>query len=327
MPTGSGSMTISPTVIGSTIAQTVEVPLNNTNKPFRPLLAATIENDEQLATLKYPMIMSPKVDGIRVLCHPELGPVTRSLKPVRNTYVHNILSNPIFHGLDGEVTVGRISAPNVFNATTVIMGEHGEPDFTYWVFDNFTYAGGYQDRLQKVKDNHNTHFHVCLLHETEVCEPSGVLSLEQLWLAAGFEGIMLRSLQGPYKHGRSTLREQTLLKLKRFKDAEATIIGFEPLYQNQNTQTRSALGLAERSSHKDGLRTLETLGSLRVRCTNPQEQAWEFSIGSGFDQAQRSEIWDKRDELLGRQVSFKYQECGTKEAPRFPIFKGFRPQE
>ncbi len=56
-----------------------ETHLVNSPKLFRPLLAATIENNEQLGALAYPMIASPKVDGIRIVVHPALGPVTRSL--------------------------------------------------------------------------------------------------------------------------------------------------------------------------------------------------------------------------------------------------------
>jgi len=59
-------------------------------------------------------------------------------------------------------------------------------------------------------------------------------AFEAACLRDGFEGVMLRSPSGRYKFGRSTLKENLLLKLKRFEDAEAQIIGFEELSHNAN---------------------------------------------------------------------------------------------
>ena len=50
----------------------------------------------------------------------------------------------------------------------------------------------------------------------------------------------------------------------------------------------------------------------------------EFSIGSGFTEEQRREIWNKQVELIGSIVKYKYFEVGVKDKPRFPIFLGFR---
>jgi len=145
------------------------------------------------------------------------------------------------------------------------------------------------------------------------------------WLAHGFEGVMLRHPGAQYKYGRSTLREQILLKLKRFTDAEAKIIGYEPLYSNQNPQTRNSQGLAERSDHKAGKIQVETLGNLLVR--DHSGRFGEFAIGSGFDQALRDTIWSDREGFLGRTVTYKFQQVGVKDKPRFPIFLRFREAE
>src|SRR5712671_4379026 len=85
---------------------------------FRPLLAATISGDEELAALTYPLIASPKVDGIRIICHPDLGPITRSCKPVHNMIVRDYLADSAYSGFDGEIVVGHITAPDVFQRTT-----------------------------------------------------------------------------------------------------------------------------------------------------------------------------------------------------------------
>lgn len=300
-----------------------------TSNSFRPLLAASIDSAEQLEALSYPMIASPKVDGIRVLCHPQLGPVTRSLKPVRSTYVRSNLEGQLNWGFDGEVTCGPISAPNVFNRTTTgVMAGDSQDEFTYWVFDDFTQPdAAYSHRHSTLCDRvfKDKPPFVSLLPSALVYNPEDVTFYEQLWLADGFEGVMLRHMLGRYKYNRSTFKEGILLKLKRFEDAEAEIIGFEPLFHNTNTQTRNHLGLAERSDHKDGKVQAETLGNLLVRdCSG---RFGEFSIGSGFDQALRQEIWDDQPKYLGKIVTFKYQKVGVLEKPRFPIFARFRADE
>ncbi len=300
-------------------------------KPFRPLLAATIENDQQLDGLAYPMIASPKVDGIRILCHSTLGPVTRSLKPVRNQYIRQILSLPDLKGLDGEIVMGPIAADNVFNRTTtaVMTIEGQQQGWRYHVFDDFRIGNEamYDLRLETatIRVDALQFDFVKTLTSRIVRNSMDVLDCEVDWLGQGFEGVMLRHPAAQYKFGRSTLREQILLKLKRFTDAEAQIIGYEPLFSNQNPQTRNSQGLAERSDHKAGLKQIETLGNLLVRDSGGR--FGEFAIGSGFDAATRATIWSDREGLLGRTVTYKYQQIGVKDKPRFPIFLRFREAE
>jgi DNA ligase-1 len=300
-------------------------------RPFRPLLAATIEDDgASLEKLAYPMIASPKVDGIRVVVHPELGPITRSSKPVPNIHIRSVLKDPLLSGLDGEIVSGPICADDVFNRTTsAVMTHDGTPQFTYHIFDHLAPDAVYSDRLHYAQSLVGAlpapwGLYIKVLPARLVKNHLDVLDAEIDWLAHGYEGVMLRHWHGPYKQGRSTLKEQTLLKLKRFKDAEAVVVGFEPLFHNQNPQTRSAQGLAERSDHKAGKVQVETLGALRVQHASG---FGEFAIGSGFDQSSRDEIWSNRPLYLGKTVKFKYQEIGTLEKPRFPIFLGFRGAE
>jgi len=297
-----------------------------TLEKFRPLLAASIEDGDP-STLVFPMIGSPKIDGIRIFCHPELGPVTRSLKPVGNEYVRKFLSSPDYMGFDGEITVGPNCGPNVFaNTTGAIRGSSGQPNFTYWVFDLLKYEIPYQERWQHlaeavgapVEEDRVCLLEYCILHNYE-----DLLVYEAQCLERGFEGIMVRNPMGRYKFGRSTFKEQILIKVKRFKDDEATIIGFAPLERNNNVQVRNLLGLAERSSHKAGRVADNLLGTLMV----DHPSFGTFGIGSGFDVTTRQEIWEKRDAYLGRRVTFKYQPIGTVDKPRFPIFMRFRPDE
>jgi DNA ligase-1 len=210
------------------------------------------------------------------------------------------------------------------------MTQTGNPQFQYNVFDETLFPTmQYHERLQRVEDqlrplqSVSPDLTTALPHEwRSVDSREAVEDYERQCLARGFEGIMLRNPFASYKYGRSTLRQQMLIKLKRFKDAEAVITGFEALEHNTNEQTRDAFGLAKRSSHQAGRVADNLLGTLIVE--HPVFGA--FGIGTGFDLAQRESFWENRDSLLGKTVTFKYQETGVKDKPRFPVFKGFRPE-
>src|SRR5690606_27777905 len=113
--------------------------------------------------------------------------------------------------------------------------------------------------------------------------------------------------------GRSTAREGHLLKLKRFTDGEAVVIGFEELMHNANEATKDELGYTKRSTHADGKVPMGTLGALKVRDLTT---GIEFSIGTGYTAAQRRKLWDARDTLVGKVVKYKHFEGGVKDAPR-----------
>ena len=147
-----------------------------------------------------------------------------------------------------------------------------------------------------------------------------------LQLGQGFEGVCLRHPSSPYKHGRSTFREHYLIKIKVFEDMEGEVVGFEELYHNANEAKISETGHMVRSTHQENMIPTGRLGSLIVRILWKGE-VMEFHLGSGFNEAQRQEIWANQQHYAGRNVKFKYQPHGSKDAPRTPIFLGFRNDE
>jgi DNA ligase-1 len=206
------------------------------------------------------------------------------------------------------------------------MSADGEPAFTFWVFDDISETGtAFMERYNKaaVACNMANDPHVKLLPHKVIDIAKELIEYEEYYVENGYEGVMLRNPLGRYKHGRSTFREQILLKLKRFVDDEAEVIGFAPLERNQNPQVRSELGLATRSSAMGGKVADDLLGYLEVR----HPTYGEFHIGSGFDVTTRQIIWHNQEKFLGRQVTFKFQLVGTKDKPRQPIFKAFREVE
>ncbi|ORZ29942.1 hypothetical protein BCR44DRAFT_1465456 [Catenaria anguillulae PL171] len=73
---------------------------------------------------------------------------------------------------------------------------------------------------------------------------------EKECLEKGFEGVIVRSPDSPYKCGRSTLKQQWMLKVKQFVDDEAEVVGFEELLHNNNESSVDERGYLKRSSTK-----------------------------------------------------------------------------
>jgi len=286
----------------------------------RPMLAASID-DEQLENLDFPVLVSPKLDGIRCLVHPELGPVTRKFKHVPNAHIRRTLDTKECCGLDGELMLSRNSDFN--SIQSAVMTRDGEPNFSFWVFDDFSVPEiPFYQRLESMAARvAKMGGRFVTVKHTECWTAEGVQACALRYVRAGFEGLMIRHPDGPYKEGRSTLKQGWLIKFKNFADAEGRIIGYEELMHNDNPQERDELGYAKRSSHKENQVPAGMLGALIL------ETEWgELRVGSGFDHELRRRIWERREEFLGDTVTFKYQKHGMLEKPRFPIFLRFRDE-
>ena len=296
---------------------------------FRPMLAAKITTLSELK--RYPYLCTPKIDGIRcvtmetqqhdLLENYRVEGVSRVLKRIPNRHIQMVLGQADMVGLDGELvtfTNGKMDSYNTVQSK--VMSEAGEPEFEFMVFD-IVEPLGYWERMSFLKDQMTFPVFTAFKKLLPVLIPDErhLMAYEQACLEKGFEGVMLRVPDGPYKFGRSTFKESYLLKLKRFEDSEATVVGFEELMHNDNEAGVNALGLTERSDHKANMRGGNTLGALIV-----QKNEVQFKIGTGFDNVTRQDIWDNREKYMGQLVKFKHQPHGQKDAPRCPVFLGFR---
>lgn len=283
-------------------------------KPFRPMLAT----DTVLDKLNYSLLASPKLDGIRAVVR---GGVvySRSNKPIPNKHVQSLFSK--FEHYDGELIVGEPTAHDVYRQTTSgVMSVDGEPDVRFYVFDHIgAPASPYRHRAEQLSVP-NKKSRLVLHEQKELFDLEQLLCYEHACLNEGYEGLILRAPNAPYKQGRSTVNEGYLLKLKRFQDAEAVVIGFEERMGNLNEATVSELGYTKRSSHKAGKSGRGDLGALVCR----SDDGVEFNIGTGFSDSERAAIWANRDQFLGQLAKYKFFPVGVKEAPRHPVFLSWR---
>jgi DNA ligase-1 len=288
---------------------------------MKPLLAC----EANLEKIQYPVLASPKLDGIRCIIHPQLGPVTRKLKPIPNVGLREQLAE-LPPCLDGELVCGNPSAADAMQRTTsAVMGRSADfSKVTYYVFDEFSDpAEVFHERLGQATYLVNLSPKIAqpLLHWM-VQTPEGLAATEELLVGDGYEGVMLRDPDGVYKFGRSTVREGILLKVKRFTDMEGTVLSLVERMHNVNELQRDELGHAKRSTAKDGKVPAGTLGALQLKI-----EGWAsdtIDVGTGFTDEERLDIWMRPEHYVGRTCTFKYQASGSKDAPRFPVFKSWR---
>ena len=282
----------------------------------KPLLAGKFDSEKA----KFPYAATPKIDGIRFLMVGGAA-LTRSFKPIRNEYLQKILSSNLPEGIDGELTSG-----STFQECSSIMRIKGEPDFKVWIFDFVNPKGElkpYKERMDELRKFENFN-----IPSYEILFPKIVSNQEQIDqlminnLNAGYEGLMLRDPNGIYKFGRSSVKENILLKVKEFMDDEAEIISFREKMINTNEGLKDNFGRTKRSSCQDGLKPSGTLGGLILR----NSEGLEFSCGSGLNDALRDEIWKNKSKYLGKLVKYKFMSKGIKDLPRHPVFMGFRDE-
>jgi DNA ligase-1 len=289
----------------------------------KPMLAAAIAAKD-VASLPYPMLATPKFDGIRCLIVGQEA-LSRKFKLIPNRFVREQLKG-LPDNLDGELIVGKTFQ----DCSSGIMSHGGDPDFTYWVFDYVkeSLERYYSDRLMDLAYcvDELKHPRVQFVPVKVIKSEEDLNVYEASVLANGFEGVILRTMHSPYKCGRSTVSQRWLLKIKRFTDAEAEIIGFEEMMHNENELEQDDLGYAKRSSAKGGKVPAGTLGKFLVK---DPETGIKFAVGTGrgLTYELRQQIWDTRASYLGQLIKYKFQPHGVKEAPRTPIWLGFRHQD
>ena len=285
----------------------------------KPMLA----DDADLSKLRFPLLASAKLDGIRAIVINGVV-MSRSLKPIPNKYVQELFSG--LEHFDGELIVGKPTSKTVYGDTVSAVMSHDKRDFDvrFYVFDHienpthayFTRAGQLEAMFRRKCD----FIAPMRLHKQhDVGNIDDLLTLEARKLEEGFEGLILRCPFAPYKAGRSTVKQGYLLKLKRFVDAEATVVGFQERMHNANEATTDALGHTARSSHQENKHGRGDLGALLC-----DFDGQPVSIGTGFTDALRKEIWDNQPLHVGLTVKFKYFDYGIKDAPRHPVFLGWR---
>jgi DNA ligase-1 len=193
--------------------------------------------------------------------------------------------------LDGELWLGR----KQFQRAVSIVRRQDKSDLwkeiRFLVFDAPAVDKEFEQRFRFVQDCMKKQgLAYATLHPHALCKGIEHLQEELARVEAlGGEGLMLRQPNSRYAVGRSL----TLLKVKRFQDAEARVLGHE----------------GGKGRHKG------RLGALLVEMAN----GIRFAVGTGFSDAER-----EQPPAVGTLITFRYQELSDGGVPRFPSYVGIR---
>jgi len=311
---------------------------------FKPQLAAKVKADEKkgetfiqkmtdfiISEVKYPVLASPKLDGIRAIVID--GEVkSRKLINIPNKHVQALLGQQALQGLDGELIVGNPCDPDAYtNSYSGVMSEDKIPEFKFYVFDMVPELLGFEPpnrefntRLNWVRQwmlDHSTYGHLVeVVPHVLIYSAEELIAYEEKMVALGYEGVMIRDPKGSYKYGRSTLKEQGLVKVIRVEDGEYEIVGFKERMENNNEKTTDNLGRSKRSSHAENKTGRGDLGSFICKMPNGET----FDASGKMDDPTRKEIWDNKSKYLGMMAKIQHRPYGGYDKPRFPVFLGFR---
>jgi DNA ligase 1 len=293
------------------------------NKAEIKPMKAPSESVVNLADLRYPAFLSPKIDGMRTM---GVGRrlLSSSLSEFPNDHLNATMDCLGLSGIDGELVVGEAFGQDVLRRTmSGITAQQGEPDFTLYAFDVWSSTAGFRDRQMALRSMvHDLPIRirarVRIVPQMLVELPGEAAQLEDTWLHMGFEGAMYRSIAGPYKFGRCTWREANVLKVKRFVDAEAVLVGIEEAMANSNGLAPSG----RRSTHRAGLLGKGELGMLRAM---DLQTGAAIKVGPGrLTKAERVAIFRNPDAFMKKVFTYKHFAHGAHEAARHPVFKCWR---
>jgi len=192
--------------------------------------------------------------------------------------------------LDGELWIGY----GKFEETVSIVRSEKPDDrwkrVHFMVFDAPQAKGTFEQRMQFLRATLPEGNQFVRVVAQERCNGvTQLLAERDRVVRLGGEGLMLRQPESIYEAARSA----TLLKVKPYDDAEATVIAHEPGQGKYRGK----------------------LGALRVRT----DEGKEFSVGSGFTDAQR-----ESPPAVGTVITYRFRGLSAEGLPRFPSFLRIR---
>ena len=228
--------------------------------------------------------MSEKYDGLRAYWDGRTlwsrkGQVIHPSRDFLVELPHNI-------ALDGELWIGHGKFEETVSTVRSLIPDDRWKNIRFMVFDAPKAKGTFEERLKFLRATlPDTNHFVRAVVQERCLGVRQLLAERDRVVRLGGEGLMLRQPESQYEGRRSP----TLLKVKPYDDAEATVIAHEP-------------GKGKFAGK---------LGAIRVRT----EDGREFSIGSGLSDAQR-----QSPPPLGTVITYRFRGVTAKGMPRFPTY-------
>lgn len=295
--------------------------------------------------VRFPCAISPKIDGVRA-ANLDRTLRGRSLKTHGNIFLTNEFSGEDTYGFDGEFVAAGLTDPQLVQKTSSMMATRDliPPVYGWCVFDYVTPETeklGYMERYLALKHALSalhyknprlaTFFYPVPVIVVNSMEE--LLEWEEKWLNEGYEGLIGRALDRPYKHGRATAKEGGLWRIKRFIESEARVVSIVEGSKNMNEATTNEKGNTSRSTHKENMIPNGMVGNMQCTLlediydpfgskTEPLFKAgMEVTVSPGkMTDYEARHYFENPDQLVNHIIKFKLFPKGVKDKPRFPTY-------
>ena len=188
--------------------------------------------------------------------------------------------------LDGELWIGHGKFEETISVVRSETPDDRWKSVHFMVFDAPQAKGTFEERMRFLHATLPEGNRFVRVVAQERCQGvTQLLAERDRIVGMGGEGVMLRQPDSAYEPRRSP----TLLKVKPYDDAEATVIAHEP-------------GTGKFAAK---------LGALRVRTDDGRE----FSVGSGLTEAER-----ESPPPVGTVITYRFRGLTAKGLPRFPSY-------
>lgn len=308
---------------------TVEAIWPSLIRPFGVQLAKSMkdveafEPTEKAPWLCWPVIVEPKLDGIRLTIEykhktqtctafTREGHMKVNIQPIVDPLAAHLAAN---HGadcwVDSEV-LADVTKTGGFNVTTSILGKDNPTadelsilqfhcfDLVHNVAKDMRPLSERRELLVKLfgkESNKPAHF--ILLKRKKAKNMEELMAYYNEMLDAGHEGVMVKFASSPYLPKRNT----AWLKLKPTETIEAEITGFE-----------NGKAASKHEHH---------LGAFVVKRGDTGKT---IRVGGGLTDVQRAQFWKDREKLMGKILEFKEEKRkGATTLANFPRFVRLRP--
>jgi DNA ligase-1 len=304
------------------------------------IYGAMLASNYKPEKLRFPLGAQPKIDGVRGL-NMDGTLRGRSKKCHANIYTTAIFSKPEYVGLDGELAAQEETHPKLCRLTSSAMSRIDGVPFVLWhVFDLITAQTltlPYEQRYAWLKG------YVQLMNEAQKCGRLRVVPMQicnnlqelehrhQVWLDMGYEGTIIRDLNGMHKQGRSTVREMGLLRIKDFIEEEFIITGITEGNRNDNVAQVNENGKTFRTSHQENKVPNGQVGSIQgtiLKDSDLFKSGQPITVSTGTLTEAECIYYFQNPHLLINQIGkFRHFPKGVKDKPRFPQFQSIRSKE
>lgn len=278
---------------------------------YLPMLAQ--KYTERKKYMSFPCFAQPKLDGVRCFARVIDGEVyLTSRNGKRFPHMEHLFEDiKMFPNIENVILDGELySDVETFNTVVGLVKKEKLTEQDQATVKNINLRlydcvllkfpdADFQDRWQFLVGafDDTTFKYLCRISSTLVNNEEEAIAKHNIFVAEGFEGLILRNVKGAYELNK---RSNNLQKYKNFHDDEYKIIGFE------EGEGRAA-------------------GTVVWHCVTKDNKA--FKVRPKGTEKERAYWFQNGKKFVGELLSVRYQELTPDGIPRFPVGLSLRNYE